>query len=115
MTGWGSLPSLSWSRWLESMVPGRDGERIWNTDAWIIVWFVEGGVALGVVARGGESSGESAHYIRGVADSASSSHCPSDILRKWDRDGAGMCDGVFGRERGDVALKPAAWEQSGGR
>ena len=71
-------------------------------------------VPPGVVARGGEWSGESARCIGGVAGSASSSRGASGILRKWDCDGAGMCDGISGRERGDVTIRPAAWERDSG-
>ncbi len=62
-------------------------------------------VPPGVMARGGECewSGDKARCMREVVGSASS-HCISESARKWDRDGAGMCDGVFVRERGEVAL-----------
>jgi len=69
-----------------------------------------------LVARGGNGRAKArVASERSSAGSASSCHSASDILRRLDRDGARMCDRVFGRERGDVAFRSAAWERNGSR
>ena len=108
---WGSLPSLSWSRELDGVVPGHDGERIWNTGTGTILQLGAcgpgGRIPLGIVACGGEWLGESARCIREVVRSASSSHGVSEISCKWDRDGAGIVRRSLRTNGGDATFRPA--------
>lgn len=102
------------------MEPGRDGDDTWNMGAGIMLRLGGRGpgslVPPGVMARGGSGSGDNARCMSVVVGSASS-HCISERARKWDRDddGPGICDGVFVRERGEVAFTLGVWERDGGR